>query len=192
MRTDVMKDGTGPAGVPQAPQARRPGRAARPARPARPPGPRRPASPVRSPGPGRPGRPVRPGPPRPVQHLTQPATAARRPGEARPSAGRGRTPGRTSFVLVLLGLLAGSLVCLLVVNTTLAANSIQISQLSQVNAVSTQRVEQLQQEIAAARSAAVVAREAWRLGMRPDPALTFVNLRAGATGTQRAAHRHGA
>ena len=40
-------------------------------------------------------------------------------------AERARHAGRTSFVMLVLGLLGGGLICLLVVNTTLAANSIR-------------------------------------------------------------------
>jgi hypothetical protein len=84
---------------------------------------------------------------------------------------------RTSFVLLLLGLLGGGLVCLLVVNTTLAANSIEIENLQQQNAASAQHVQELEQQVAAEGSAAQIAREARRLGMRPDGHLTFIDLR---------------
>ena len=84
---------------------------------------------------------------------------------------------RTSFVVLLLGLLGGGLVCLLVVNTTLAANSIRITDLQQQNAVSNQHVQELEQQIAVQRSDATIEKEARLLGMRPDPALVFINLR---------------
>jgi hypothetical protein len=80
-------------------------------------------------------------------------------------------------VLLLLGLLGGGLVCLLVVNTTLAANSIEITRLQQQNAAGTQHVQQLEQQVAQESSAAQIAKAAKRLGMRPDPNLTFVDLR---------------
>lgn len=80
-------------------------------------------------------------------------------------------------MVLLLGLLGGGLVCLLVVNTTLAANSIKITNLQQQNATSTQHVQELQQQIAAQRSDATIEKEARRLGMRPDPALVFLDLR---------------
>lgn len=84
---------------------------------------------------------------------------------------------RTSFVLLLLGLLGGGLVCLLVVNTTLAANSIEITNLQKQNAARSEQVQELQQQVAAARSDATIEKEARRLGMRPDPELIFINLR---------------
>ncbi len=79
--------------------------------------------------------------------------------------------------MLVLGLLAGGLVCLLVVNTTLAANSIQINQLERANAARTQQISQLQQDTAAAQSPAVIANEARKLGMRPERAPAFVDLR---------------
>jgi hypothetical protein len=82
-------------------------------------------------------------------------------------------------VLLVLGLLAGGLVCLLVVNTTLAANSIEIGNLQQANTAATQRVQQLQQAVTTASSAQVIEKEALRLGMRPNPGLAFVDLPAG-------------
>lgn len=112
-------------------------------------------------------------------------------------------PGRMPFVLLVVGLLAASLICLLVVNTTLATGAIQINGLTQANSVSTQRLQQLRQTIAAEQSAAVLEREAMALGMRPDPRLTFVDLRnhglAGQPGRatlaasgRHQARRHGA
>ncbi|MDR2984155.1 MAG: hypothetical protein LBV34_04875 [Nocardiopsaceae bacterium] len=170
----------------EAPQSRRPQRPARRPRPDRPGGPVlpaspvRPASPIRPAGPGRTGRTIRTvGPPRhsfegtTPRTSTQPAAGA----AAAATAARARPVGRTSFVVLVLGLLAGSLVCLLVVNTTLAANSIQINHLEHSNASTTQRIQQLQQEVAAAQTAKVIANEARRLGMRPQQVPAFVDLR---------------
>jgi len=81
-------------------------------------------------------------------------------------------------VLLVLGLLAGSLVGLLVVNTTLAANSMVISNLQQSNQVQSQRVQELSREIAAASSASAIAREARLLGMRQYPLLRMIDLRS--------------
>jgi hypothetical protein len=193
-----------PAGRPARPAG--PDRLARPARPAGPEGlaePARAAGPDRLARPGRPGQPVKPGRPgrsaRPGRPLRQeparPARLARpsaQPGPpARPrdepgqparrtrdaSHAQGAHLGRTSFVVLVLGLLGGGLVCLLVVNTTLAANSIEITNLRQSNAAKTERVQQFRQEVTAERSASVIEREAWRLGMRPDAALNFLDLR---------------
>jgi hypothetical protein len=90
---------------------------------------------------------------------------------------RAKQAGRTSFIVLLLGLLGGGLVCLLVVNTTLAANSIQINRLEQANVAGTQRIQELRQEIAAQQSAGVIAKEARKLGMRPEQVPAFLDLR---------------
>jgi hypothetical protein len=80
-------------------------------------------------------------------------------------------------VLLVLGLLACGLVGLLVVNTTLAANSIVISNLQQANLVQSQRVQELSREVTAASSASAIARQARLLGMRPDVLLRVIDLR---------------
>jgi cell division protein FtsB len=207
MNSDVLTHGpraTGPAEAstsaertrhtdarqPDARRPARPGRRPRPGWPAQPPkSPVRPASPVRPPGPGRSGRPAGTIAAEPADRRTRPAGHPRVPA-AQPSPPRTAQAGqvrRTSFVLLLLGLLGGGLVCLLVVNTTLAANSIEISNLQQQNAARSQRIEQLQQQIAAERSATTIEKEARRLGMRPDPELIFVNLRTKSIEGPRAA-----
>lgn len=185
MTTDVMnprrtgdpggRGGTGRAAAaglraappPETRRSPRPGRrprTARPAGPSFPASPVRPASPARPAGPGRPGRTIRTvGPPRQASDPSAPAHP--------------RLAGRTGFIVLLLGLLGGGLMCLLVVNTTLAANSIQINQLQQVNAATTQRIQQLQQDVAAQGSAAVISNEARKLGMRLVPVPAFINLR---------------
>ncbi len=203
MRTDVMtparpaqpgsRRGTGPGAAggrqatpePDARRSARPGRRPRPDRPggpAHPVSPVRPASPIRPAGPGRPGRTVRTvGPPRQLRAdgAGQPSRSQARPaGQASATwPERARPAGRTSFIMLLLGLLGGGLTCLLVVNTTLAANSIQINRLEQANAAGTQRIQQLQQEVAAQQSAAVIAKEARKLGMRPEEVPAFLDLR---------------
>ena len=175
--------GTWTAPVPQSRRPPRPARRSRPDRPASPvlpASPVRPASPIRPAGPGRTGRTIRTvGPPRHSFEGTEPRQVTL-PRSGRPvaaAAERARPVGRTSFVMLVLGLLGGGLVCLLVVNTTLAANSIQINQLEQANAARTQRVQQLQQDVAAAQTAAVIAKEARKLGMRPEQVPAFVDLR---------------
>jgi hypothetical protein len=92
-------------------------------------------------------------------------------------------------VLLLLGLLGGSLVCLLVVNTTLAANSIRISDLQQANANRSQHMQELRQQIAAERSPAVIAHEAQLLHMRPDGRLSILSVQARASALPDASAR---
>jgi hypothetical protein len=78
--------------------------------------------------------------------------------------------------MLVLGLLSGGLVCLLVVNTTLAANSIEIIRLQQANSARTDRIQQLEQQVGIDQSAATIARKARMLGMRPQGVPTFVDL----------------
>jgi hypothetical protein len=75
---------------------------------------------------------------------------------------------RMPFVLLVLVLLGGGLICLLVINTTLGATSFQISQLQNANATLATREQTLQQQIAAAKSPAEIARRAYALGMRSE------------------------
>lgn len=82
-------------------------------------------------------------------------------------------------MLLLLGLLGVSLGCLLMVNTTLAANSIRINDLQQANQARMQQVQALRQQVAAAGSAAAIAHEARLLHMRPDGQLRLVDLGTG-------------
>jgi hypothetical protein len=90
---------------------------------------------------------------------------------------------RTPFILLVLGLLSGGLVCLLVINTTLAAASFQISNLQQSNAAAAQRVQELQGQVAAGESPSSIEQRALRLGLRMQPVLNFIDLRNGRSYT---------
>jgi hypothetical protein len=103
------------------------------------------------------------------------ATGAMRRLAAQSAQARHR--GRMPFVLLVLGLLGGGLICLLVVNTTLAAASISISRLQQQNAAKLQRVQQVRRLVASEKSAAVIEKEAAHLGMRPEQVPVFIDLR---------------
>ena len=117
------------------------------------------------------GAAVRPGP-------------ARTAGRARDARGAGRrSASRTPFILLVLGLLSGGLVCLLLINTTLAAASFQISNLQQSNAAAAQRVQQLQWQVATEQSPSSIEQRALRLGLRIQPVLNFIDLRNGRTYT---------
>jgi hypothetical protein len=109
---------------------------------------------------------------------------ARTAGRARDARGAGRrSASRTPFILLVLGLLSGGLVCLLLINTTLAAASFQISNLQQSNAAAAQRVQQLQGQVAAEQSPSSIEQRALRLGLRIQPVLNFIDLRNGHTYT---------
>jgi len=80
------------------------------------------------------------------------------------------------FVLLVLGLLGGGLICLLVINTTLGATSFRISQLQGTNASLATQEETLQQQIAAERSPAQIAKLACALGMRAQTNVNILDL----------------
>src|SRR5271156_6423632 len=124
-------------------------------------------------------RPVRPGPKDPG---TRPVSA---PRHTRPLTGPGTTPAtrpsvpRAPFILLLVGLLGGALVSLLVISTTLAQGSYRITSLQQQNANLAKQEQLLAQQVAQASSPAQIAQEAEEFGMRPNPALQFINLKTG-------------
>jgi Tfp pilus assembly protein PilN len=82
-------------------------------------------------------------------------------------------------VLLVLGLLGGGLICLLVINTTLATASFHISNLQQSNTALSQEEQSLQQQIAKEQSPGTIARQAYKLGLREQQHLTFLNARTG-------------
>jgi hypothetical protein len=95
------------------------------------------------------------------------------------AAGRaaGTTVPRLRFVLLILVLLAGGLICLLVINTTLGATSFRISQLQSTNATLSTQEQALRQQIAAEQSPALIARRAYELGMRVQQDGSILDLR---------------
>jgi hypothetical protein len=138
---------------------------------------------ARQAGPARLGRPVRPlrpaRPPRPAGPAAAPARS--RAAGAAPDlhAAQRRPTSRTPFILLLLGLLGGGLVCLLVINTTLAAASYRIDNLQRSNAMASQQVQQLQQQVASEQSPTSIEQRAVKLGMRPQQVLNFVDVKTG-------------
>jgi hypothetical protein len=109
---------------------------------------------------------------RPARPTTAPA--------ARPALGRRRPRHpRAPFILLLVGLLGGALVCLLVISTTLAEGSYRITNLQQQNANLAKQEQLLTQQVAQASSPKQIAQEAEQLGMRPNPQLQFINLKTG-------------
>jgi hypothetical protein len=136
---------------------------------------------------------VRPGTVRPAtppavtgdQATAQPAVAGDQAG--RP-AGRPAAPGRprTPFVLLLLALLGGGLVCLLLINTTLAEGSFRITDMQQRNASLAQQVQAAEQQTTMLRSPASIAARAQQLGMRPVGRLHFLDLKNGRIYSQPA------
>jgi hypothetical protein len=82
------------------------------------------------------------------------------------------------FVLFVLGLLGGSLVCLLVINTTLGAASFRISQLQKKAATLATTEQNLRQQVAAEQAPAAIADRAYALGMRTQNGTTILDLRS--------------
>jgi hypothetical protein len=83
------------------------------------------------------------------------------------------------FVLLVLALLGGGLICLLVINTTLGATSFRISQLQRTSATLATQQQTLVQQIAAQQSPAQIAQRAYALGMRAQADGNILDLRAG-------------
>ena len=137
-----------------------------------------------------PRRPARPRPkdpgtrpvsaPRHTRPLTGPGTKPATRPSVRPAAARTRPRHpRAPFILLLVGLLGGALVSLLVISTTLAQGSYRITSLQQQNANLAKQESALTQQVAQASSPAQIAQEAEGFGMRPNPALQFINLKTG-------------
>ena len=87
------------------------------------------------------------------------------------------------FLLLVCGLLGGALVSALVISTTLAQGSFQISQLQQQNSVLARQRQALEAQVAQARSASVIQQRAYQLGMRPVDVVRFLDLRDGKVKT---------
>ena len=140
----------------------------------------------------RPAR-ARPAGPRPAR--TRPATAPSVPGRvaSRPASYRPASPrtaparpgqrtapeSRTRFVFLIVGLLGGGLLCLLMINTILAAGAFKITALQQGNVPLAQRVQTLQAQVAGEESPYQLAHRAAALGMVTQPRLHFLNLSTG-------------
>jgi hypothetical protein len=92
-------------------------------------------------------------------------------------AGSNRMP----FVLLLCGLLGGALISALVISTTLAAGSFQISKLQDSTASLAKQRQVLQEQVAQQQSAQTIAQQATQLGMRRNGELRYVDLKTGKT-----------
>jgi hypothetical protein len=101
-------------------------------------------------------------------------------------AGRALPVARTPFILLVLALLGCGLICLLVINTTLATASFRISHLQQGNVTLSQQVQVLEQQVASEQTPARIEQQALRLGMRQQRVLSYVDVRNGRVYTQPA------
>jgi hypothetical protein len=139
----------------------------------------RPAAPPRTP-PRRGTRPRRAGGPAAPGHRPGPGDA-RRAGAARDAAPRGAH--RMPFFFMLCVLLGGALICTLVISTTLAAGSYQITKLQQTNDALARQRQMLQEQVAQAQSAQVIQQRAEQLGMREVSEIQFLDLKTGKVTT---------
>jgi hypothetical protein len=103
------------------------------------------------------------------------------PRSIRAAAGSHRMP----FMLLLCGLLGGALVSALVISTTLAEGSFQITGLQNSTSALMKQRQVLQEEVAQAQSAQVIQSRALKLGMRPQGELRFLDLKTGKTSSDR-------
>jgi hypothetical protein len=84
----------------------------------------------------------------------------------------------------VLGLLGGSLLCLLLINTVLATGAFQITALEHSNTLLSQREQELRAALAAEQSPSALARRARELGMAEPALLHFLNLTTGRADSQ--------
>lgn len=87
---------------------------------------------------------------------------------------------RAPFVVLVLGLLAGGLVALLLLNTAVAEDSFRLHDLQQQGVVLTEREQELRRQVDALEAPAALARRAAALGMGPGGAPVFLRLPDGA------------
>jgi hypothetical protein len=120
---------------------------------------------LRRPAPATPGLAARPATPAPRPQVLRAAEPAR--------------ASRTRFVFLVLGLLGGGLLCLLLINTILAAGSFQITALQQGNLRLSQQEQDLHVKIAAEEAPSSLAGRARKLGMVEPGLLHFLNIKTG-------------
>jgi len=148
----------------------------------------RPAPRSRPPAEPRPGPRPRPGaqPAPGAGAIPNVRTAPQPQPQPQPGASRARPaavapPGthRLPFVLLLCGLLGGALISALVISTTLAEGSFEISKLQNSTITQARQLQSLQEQVAQAQSPTQIASRAAELGMRPVGQLRFVDLKTG-------------
>jgi Tfp pilus assembly protein PilX len=114
---------------------------------------------------------------------------ADQPAKRSPRAGAGPRlaviegfAGRRSaipFALLVLGVLGAGLVVLLMLNTAMDDNSIQMQQAQQKQAALTDREQQLSQQLAGLSAPSSLASQAAGLGLVPNPQPAFLNPSSG-------------
>jgi hypothetical protein len=85
------------------------------------------------------------------------------------------------FMLLLCGLLGGALISALVISTTLAEGSFQITKLQSSTSNLTRQRSVLEEAVAQAQSPQTIGQRALKLGMRRPGELRFLDLTTGKT-----------
>jgi hypothetical protein len=133
--------------------------------------------PARTTGP----QPVRTTGPQPVRTTgPQPAVPSVQPAQS-PLAASAFGSHRMPFVLLLCGLLGGALISALVISTTLAEGSFQITNLQASTSSLARQRQTLEEEVAQAQSSPQIYQRAVQLGMRRPGELQFIDLKTGKT-----------
>jgi len=88
---------------------------------------------------------------------------------------------RMPFMLLLCGLLGGALVSALVISTTLAEGSFQITKLQDSTSALAKQQQVLEEEVAQQESPQGIEQQAAKLGMRRVGELRFIDLTTGKT-----------
>lgn len=140
------------------------------------------AAPTRTPAGGRPARATTATASTTKAPERSPAKAPQKTARKEPPAstrGRAATPPRAPFVLLVVGLLGGTLVSLLLLNTVLAQDAFTLSELQRSNQQLSERKQALQEDIARESSPEVLHEKARNLGMKDPDRPAFIDGRTG-------------
>ncbi len=111
------------------------------------------------------------------------------PGSTAPRPRRRVTQGlrnrRAPFVLLVVALLVGTTLGLLILNTAIAVDSLNASQLRAENAQRAQEVQRLEQQVVAGSTPAEVARAAVAAGLVPAGPAAYLVIDADGTSVLR-------
>jgi len=118
---------------------------------------------------------------RPALRLVQGTTPAR----ARRQVGRSLRNRRAPFVLLVVALLVGTTIGLLILNTAIAVDSLNATQLRAENAQRAQEVQRLEQQVVAASTPAEIARAAMASGLVPAGPAAYLVLGPDGTSVLR-------
>ncbi|MFD0272198.1 hypothetical protein ACFVGY_37375 [Streptomyces sp. NPDC127106] len=104
-------------------------------------------------------------------------------GPGRPRGPSGGQAARTPFVLLVVGLLAGGLISLLLLNSALNEGSFQLTRLKKETTALTDEEQALQRDVDAYSAPDALQRRAQELGMVPGGSPVFIGPDGKVTGT---------